>query len=100
ENPPKVLLVREDPFLHGKIDPCTVHQINDGQTVLHGDFLGPEVFLAADRKPCPCLDRGIIGHHHTLPSLDITDLDHNAPTGTSPVIGVHSIPCKGRYLEG
>ena len=61
KNTAKMLLVWEDLILHGKKDPCAVDQVDDRDSVLHGDLLCPQVLLRRDRKPGSGLHRGVIG---------------------------------------
>ena len=40
ENATEVLFIRENFVLHGQVNPGAVYQVDDGQVVFHGNFLG------------------------------------------------------------
>ena len=83
ENPTKMLFVCKYFVLHGQVDSSTVHQVNNGQTVFHGNFLGSQVFFAGDGEPGPRLDGWVVGHHHAKSVLDSSQ-NHHHTAGRAP----------------
>ena len=77
EDPPEVLLVGKRPRLVGQEDPARVDEIDAGQPVFEGHFLGPEMLLDGHREIGPALDRGVVGDDEDFPAVDDADAgDH------------------------
>src|SRR5690606_12905822 len=81
KDPAEVLLVGEDLVLHGEEHAGAVHEVDDGQAVLHGDLLRAEVLLARHGEPRAGLHGGVVGHHDALALADIADHDHHPGAG-------------------
>ena len=77
EHPPEVLFVRENLVLHGQVHPGAVHQVDDWQAVLQGNFLGAEVLFSCDGKPRACFHSGVVGHGQTQFAVDASELHHH-----------------------
>ena len=97
EDASEVFFVREDIVLHREVDTRTVHQIDDGQMVLKGDLLCPQV-LSGHGKPSAGFDRGIVGHDNAL-SFDPADHYHHTCSRTASVFAVHAFCGKGSDLK-
>jgi len=54
-------LARENSVLQGKVDAGRIDQIDDGQAVAHGDFLGAQNFGDGFGPPCAGFDSGVVG---------------------------------------
>ena len=59
-------IIRKYFVLHWQIYSCRIYQIDDGETILHSNFLNPKVFLSCNRKPGSCFHLGIISHYKIL----------------------------------
>ena len=94
-----MFFVGEDFVLHGQEDACAVHEVDDGQAVFHGDFLGAQVFLSGDGEPGPGFDGGVVGHDDALPSADVAYAGDDASGGASAVFFVHLMACEGAEFE-
>ena len=80
EDPPEMLLVGERPRLMGKKDSAGIDEIDAGQPVFEGHFLGPDVLFDGGREIRPALDRGIVGNDENLAAVDDADAGHHART--------------------
>ncbi len=98
EYPAKMFLVGEYLVLHRQVHTCTIHQVNNGQPVFHGNFLHPQILLACYGKPCTCLNRLVVGHNYTLPAAYITNTGNGTTCGAAALRFVHLEPCKGAYF--
>ena len=89
EHATKVLFVGKDLVLHGEVDPCAVHQVNDGHPIFQRNFLRAQVLFAGDGEPCTSLDSGVVGDHETKGAMDASHLNHHPSGGTSTMLLVH-----------
>ena len=76
EDPPEVVLVRENPRLHGQERAPGVDQVDAGQGVLVGDLLGAEMLLDCYRVVGASLHGGIVGDDHAFLARDASDAGH------------------------
>ncbi len=97
EDPAEVLLVREDLVLLGQEGPARVHEVDAGQPVLEGDFLGPEVLLHRHRVVGAALDRGVVGNDQHLAAVDQADPGDHARAGR--IVVVHAVGGQRRDLQ-
>ena len=99
EYPPEMLAVGEHVILLGQVRAAGIHQIDAGQVVLPGDFLGTQMLLHRDRKIRPPLDRRIVRHDHAFPARDPADAGQD-PAGGNHVL-IHLPPGElGELHEG
>ena len=97
EDAPEVLAVREHLVLHGQEGAARVDEVDAGQAVFEGDFLGAQVLLDRHREVGAALDRGVVAHDHDVPAVDHADSgDHPGPGG---VAAVHVLRRKRCNLE-
>ena len=87
-----MLFVCKDLVLHWQIDPGTVHQVNNRQTIFHRYFLRSQILLSSDRKPSAGFDGGVVGHDHHQTSMDITQNHHNPSGRATAFLFVHAQP--------
>ena len=99
ENPTKMLFVRKDLVLHRQVDSGAVHQVNNGQAVFHGNFLGSQVFFAGDGEPGPRFDGRVVGHHHAKSVLDSSQDHHHTAGRAAPFLFVLTPTGQGSDLE-
>ena len=76
-----MIAVGKDFGLMGQIGAAAVHQIEAGQAVLLGDFLGPQMLLHRQGKIGAAFHRGVIGDDHHLAA------HHPADAGDQPGAG-------------
>ena len=77
EDASEVVAVGEDLGLERQERPARVDQVDAGQPVLGGDFLGPEVLLDREGVVRAALHGGVVGHDGALAALDRADArDH------------------------
>lgn len=86
EDPAEVLPVGEDLVLHGQEGAAGVDQVEAGETVLQGHFLGAQVLLHGHRVVGAALDGGVVRDDHALAPADPADArDHPGGRGGAPV---------------
>jgi len=74
-----------------------IDQIDAGQPVLHGHFLGPDMLLDRHRKIGPALDGRVVGHDQDFAAVNDADPgDHAGPGG---LVVIHVIGGQGTELE-
>ena len=98
EDAAKMFFVGKDFVLHRQEDSSTVHKVNNGEVVLHGYLLHPQVFLAGYWEPCTRLHGLVVGKNDTLPPTHITHTRHRTTRRTSALFGIHFIACEGTYF--
>ncbi|MNI60807.1 hypothetical protein D3C73_1160420 [compost metagenome] len=92
-----MLLIREDLVLLGQECTPGIHQVDAGKLVLQSDFLSPEVLLHRHGIVSAALDRGVIGDHQDMASMDQTNARNNP--GTRGIIVVHAVRSQGCNLK-
>ena len=70
EDAAEVVPVGEDFVLAGQVGAAGIHQVNAGQTVLQGDFLGPQVLFHGQRIVAAAFDGGVVGDDHAFGAGD------------------------------
>src|SRR5690606_29655917 len=78
-------------ILEGKKNPSAIHQIYDGKSIFHGDFLSTEILFAGHGKPRSGFYCGIVGYDHDLLTTYGPDSDDHPRCRTTSVFLVHSI---------
>src|SRR5690606_27154732 len=78
EDPAEVFLVGEDLVLQRQEGAAGIDQVDAGQAVLQGHFLGPQVLFHRDREVGAALDRGVVGHDHHLGAVHAADAGDDA----------------------
>src|SRR5690554_2029938 len=73
EDAPEVVAVREDFVLPWQVGAAGVDQVDAGQAVGFSDFLGTQVFFAAQRVVAAALDGRVIGDDHAFGAADPDD---------------------------
>ena len=86
----KVVLVREDFILKRQENSGAVHQIDERQTIVLGDALGAENFLAGHGKEGAGFDRGVIGDDHDATAGDRADAGDDAGGRRAAPILIHA----------
>jgi hypothetical protein len=72
-----VFLVREDFVLHGQKGAAGVDQIDAGQAIFQGDFLGAQVLLDGQRVVGAAFHRRVVGDDHAFDAVNAADAgDH------------------------
>ena len=99
ENTAKMFLVGKNIILQGKEYTGTVYQVNNGQMIIHGNFLQSKILFASYRKPGAGLYRLVIGNDYTLPTAYITNTRYGASSRTSALFFVHLKTGKGTQLQ-
>ena len=66
EDPAEVVPVGKDLVLERQVGAAGVHEVDAGQAVLPGDFLGPQVLLHGDRVVGPALHGRVVGDDDAL----------------------------------
>ncbi len=86
EDAPEMVAVGKDLILIGQVGAARVHQVDAGQAVLHGDFLGPQVLLHGHRVIGPALHRGVVADDHAVGARNLADPgDHARPRNLAAV---------------
>ena len=89
EDAAEVFLVRENLVLHRQEGAAGIDQIDAGQAVFEGDFLGAQVLLDGQRVIGAALHRRIVGDDHAFDAIDAADAgDHR---GGGDVAAVHAV---------
>ena len=92
EDAAKVFLVGENLILHGQESAAGINQIDTGQAVFQGDFLGAQVFFDGQRVVGAAFDRGVVGHDHAFDAMNAANAgDHR---GCRHVTAIHAISGK------
>ena len=78
EDAPEMFLIRKNLILKRKVNARRIHQVDNRQPVLHGDFLGTQILLGSHREPCTGLYGRVIGYDHALTPRNITDPGHDS----------------------
>ena len=73
ENPPEVVAVGKHFILSRQKRAAGIHQIDAGQAVVRGDFLGAQVFFHRERVVGSAFDRGIVGDEYAFQPADPAD---------------------------
>ena len=94
-----MLFIGEDFILHGQVNARAVHQINDGEPVFSGNFLGAQILFAGDRKPGAGLYRGVVGHHDALSAAHVANDHHHTASRAAAVFGVHFITGESAHFD-
>ena len=81
ENAAEVVAVGEDFILLGQVGATGIHQVDAGQAVGHGDFLGPQVLFHGQREVGAAFDGGVVGDNHALGAGDAADAGDDASGG-------------------
>jgi len=80
EDAPEMVAVGEHLVLVGQVGAAGIDQIDAGEMVLHGDFLGPQVLLHGDGVVRSALHRGVVAHDHAVRARHAADPgDHAGP---------------------
>src|SRR5690606_21973084 len=66
EDAAEVVSVGEDVVLAWQVGAAGVDQVDAGQSVLQGDFLGAQVFFHRERVVAAAFDGGVVGDDHTF----------------------------------
>ena len=74
------------PPWYGRFTPGAVHQVDDGDSLAHRDFLRAQNLPDRLRPPRAGLHRGVVGHHHHFSPLDHTDPGDDSGGGCLPVV--------------
>ncbi len=75
-----MVAVGEHLILIGQVGAAGIHQIDAGQAVLHGDFLGPQVLLHGHGVVRSALHRGVVADDHAIRARHAADPgDHAGP---------------------
>ena len=85
-----MFFVRKDLVLHGQEHTGTIHEVDDGQMVLHRDLLQPQVFLSRDREPCTRLYGLVVSDDHALSSAHIAHTCNGAAGWTTTIFFIHA----------
>ena len=99
EDPAVVLAVGEDLVLQRQEDAGRVDQVDDRQPVLERDLLRPQDLLDAERELGAGLDRGVVGDHHHVATVDHADARHHARRRGAAPLGVHAVRGPQAELE-
>ena len=78
ENARGPVLAWKDAVLQRQVHTGRIHQIDDGQPVAHRDLLNAEDLGDRLRPPRPRLHRGIVGHDHRRPALNLRQSGYHA----------------------
>ena len=78
ENAAKVVPVGKNLILFWQKRAARVHQIDAGQVVLLGDFLGAQVFFHGQRIIGAALHRGVVGDDHAFAALHPANAGNHA----------------------
>ena len=70
--------VREDFILVRQVCAPGINQINTGQAIFAGNFLGAEMLLDSQGEISPAFDGWIIGDNHTFNAMNPTNACDNA----------------------
>ena len=73
EDPAEMVAIGEHLGLVRQVRPAAVDQIDAGQVVGLGNFLGAKVLLHGQRVIGPAFDRRIVGHDHARPPGNLPD---------------------------
>src|SRR5205823_12968543 len=63
-----------------------VDEVEAGERVLLGDFLGPQMLLDGERKVRPALHRGVVRDDHAVAPFDDADAGDDSRTRRVPVV--------------
>ena len=80
EDATEMLAIGENIRLMGQVRAATVHEVHAGQTVLHGDFLRPQMFFHRHRIIGAALDGRVIADDHDFAPGDTADAGNHART--------------------
>src|SRR6056297_171063 len=70
EDAAEVVAVREDFVLPWQVGAARVYEVDAGQAVLQGDFLGPQVFFHRQRVVAATFNGGVVGDDHAFGAGD------------------------------
>ena len=88
EDAARAVLAGEDAVLVGEVDARRIHQVDDGNAVAHGDFLGAQDLGDGFRPPGSGLDRGVVGDDDGRAALDAADAGDDAGGGRLAIVTV------------
>ena len=77
--------------------PARVHQVDAGQPVFQGDFLGAQVFLHRNRVVGTALDGRVVGRHHHFPAVNHADARDDS--SRLYLVFVHPQPGQGTEFQ-
>jgi hypothetical protein len=97
EDAAEVVAVGENIVLGRQVGAAGVDQVDAGQAVLLGDFLGAQVLLHRQRKVGATLHRRVVGDDHAFDALHPADAGDDA--GRGHVAAVHAVGRQRRELE-
>ena len=97
EDAPEVVPVREHLVLFRQKRAARIHQVDTGQAVHPGDFLGAQVFLYRHRVIGAALDGGIVGDDHAFTPRHAPDAG-NDPRARHGIV-IHSPSSQLRQFQ-
>ena len=97
EDAPEMVAIGKDLGLMRQVGAAAIDQIDARQTVLHGDFLRPQMLFHRHRVVGAALDGRIIADNHHLATGDTADPGNHA--GPVDIALIHAIRGQGADLE-
>ena len=94
KNPAKMLFIGENFVLHRQVNACGIHQVQNGNAVLHRNLLSAKVLFARHGEPRTRLNRRVVGHHDARAPSNATKHDDDTGRRTATVLGIHAVGCK------